>query len=718
MLSERSSARWLVATAWLLWVGCGGEVRLAEASPESSVRDGAAETSETRAQDPAREIEVENLLLITLDTLRADALEGEGPRRAPTPVLDRLGAQAVVFPRAHSHNVMTLPSHANILTGLYPYQHGVRDNLGFVLPETVPIAAEILGREGFATAAVVGAFPLDARFGLARGFDLYDDALPLGGGAGEPTLAERRGDEVVERGLAWWREHEGKRRFLWLHLYDPHAPYTPPEPFASRFADRPYLGEVAATDAFLEPILEGFLEGREAPTLVIVTSDHGEGLGEHGELTHGLFAYETTLRVPLILWAPGLEPGESSWPARHVDVLPTMLDASGVAIPAGLAGRSLLGLSGPEPTTYFEALGPNLNRGWAPLRGVIEGDEKFISLPIVELYDLAEDPAEKRNLASERRARLRDLAGLVPEESTWPPERAEISAEAEAALRSLGYVGGSAPVKKRYTAEDDPKNLVEIDRKIHRFIAHYQRGELDAALALAREVVERAPEMGAGYYHLAQVHLERGDLPEAIEVMNRAVEREVASDALRRQLALSLAEVGKFREALTLLSPLAERGDVDAMNALGLVLSEAGDQAQARKVLERVLELDGDNPAARQNLALAALRSSRWGEAEKLARAALERGSGSPIAWNYLGVALYNLGRKGEAVEAWRRAAELDPKDLEVLYNLGLVAAEVGETRVAREALEAFIAGASRGGGSSDDVARARSLLVRLGGGS
>ncbi|HSL85081.1 MAG TPA: tetratricopeptide repeat protein, partial [Thermoanaerobaculia bacterium] len=609
-------------------------------------------------------------------------------------------------------------SHANVLTGRLPFEHGVRDNSGFVLPDDVPTAATLLREAGFATAAVVGAYPLDARFGLARGFDLYDDAYPEGGGKARFRTPERRGSEVVERALAWWREHEGERRFLWVHLFDPHAPYEPPEPFASRYAADPYLGEVAAVDSFLAPLLDAATGGGE-PALVVFTADHGESLGEHGELTHGLFAYEATLRVPLVLQGPGVPPGTTSTePARHVDLLPTILDAAGVPAPSGLPGRSLLGPPPEAPsTTYFEALTANLDRGWAPLRGVIREGGKLISLPLPELYDLEEDPAEERNLYDAERERARRLARHLPEESVWPPDRREASAEELAALRSLGYLSGQAAPKGRYTAADDPKNLVAVDRQVHRFIDLYQTGRLAEATELARAIVRDQPELGLAYYHLAQVLLERGLDAEALEVLETARARGAATPPVLRQLGLLLAERGRAPEAVALLTPLvpegASGGDPETLNALAVALSETGRQAEARRALQRVFETDPRNPEALQNLALVALRLEDWPAARSEAEQAVAANPALPHAWNYLGVALYNLGRPGEALEAWERATALDPENYDLLYNLGLVAAEQGDVARARRALGRFADGAppERYG---PDVQRARALLREL----
>lgn len=633
---------------------------------------------------------MDNVLLVTIDTLRTDRLGFYGDARAETPVLDRLAAAGRVYDSARAHSVMTLPSHANILTGLHPHQHGVRDNSGFRLAEDIPTAASILHEAGFATAAVVGAFPLDQRYGLARGFDLYDDEYPEGGGpgGGDP---ERSGQEVVARAIVWWRDHATERRFLWLHLYDPHAPYEPPAGLASRFADDPYGGEVAAVDGYLRPLLEPFLDGAEPPTLVLVTSDHGEALGEHGETTHGLFAYEATLRVPLVLWAPGLPSGRMAAAVRHVDVLPTLLAAAGVGAPEGLAGESLLDSSAGDRETYFEALTATFDRGWAPLRGIVRDGRKYIDLPLPELYDLREDPAEAVNLASVAGEKLEELKARLPSASAWPPGRGAITAEEERKLRNLGYLGGAATTKQSYGVGDDPKRLVHLDRKVHDVIDRYHRGRLEEAEQLCREVIAERPDMGVAYYYYAQVLLEAGRVPEAVEVMSRAQRRGVATPSLRRQLGLSLATLGRYEEAFAALSPLADSGDPESLDALGVVLSGAGRQAEAEQVLRRIFEIDARYPKGHETLALVALRGQDWPTAEREAERALALNDQLDQAWNYLGSARFSRGDKRGAFAAWRRATSLGADNFDALYNLALVSRELGEVDVARQALARFV---------------------------
>ena len=666
-----------------------------------------------------------HVLLITVDTLRADALGFAGNHRVETPTLDRLAAAGRVFDDAHAHCVTTLPSHASIFTGLYPYQHGARHNGGFVLGAGPATLAAVLRDAGFATAAVVGAFPVAARFGLDRGFGLYDDDFAAGGagpsGAGQDLFrySERGGGEVVERGLAWWRRHAGERRFLWLHLFDPHAPYAPPEPFASRFAADPYLGEVSAVDAYLSPLLAGFLDGREEPTLIVFTSDHGEALGEHGELTHGLFAYEPTLKVPLVLSGAGVEPGVDSRPARHVDLLPTVLDALGLPPPAGPAGHALPGRSllapaaGHPDLSFFEALSGHFDYGWAPLRGVLQGGKKYIDLPIPELYDLRRDPAETDNLFARERRSAAALAERLPAESAWPPAAGEVSAEERARLRSLGYLGGPTVTRRRYGPEDDPKRLVALDAKVQR-LAELAASDPPRALALGREVLAARPTMGVVYVYLSNLLLGAGESEEAIRVMRQARRLGVAGRELERQLGLSLVTAGRAAEALEVLEPLAaDPADPEAGNFFALALTYLGRYDEAESIFRRLLAADPENPRTHENLSFLAISAGRYRDARDHARAALELAPGLLSSWNNLGVAHYNLGQKREALGAWRRALELDPGDPDALLNLGMVEADVGDRDAAREALTRFLDVAS-GPAWQAKRQQAREILERL----
>ena len=397
-----------------------------------------------------------NVLLVTIDTLRADAVGAYGQPGGVTPWIDRLASSGARFTNAHAHNVVTLPSHANILSGRLPTEHGVRDNAGFRFPLSLDTLATILKAHGYRTGAFVSAFPLDSRFGLARGFDEYDDRFA---DAARPAflVQERSGPETVASARRWIDSGAAAPWFCWVHLYEPHYPYAPPAALASRFAD-PYHGDVSAADAALQPLLAPILAaGRDGRTLVVLTSDHGESLGEHGEATHGVFAYEAALRVPLIVYQPRLvAEAVIDTPARHIDLLPTILDAVALESPSGLPGKSLLpSMAGSRETTaaatYFEALSASLNRRWAPLDGIVVDSMKYIELPIPELYDLKADPNELHNLAPSQPARVEELRSRLqqlrgPRASVAPGVE---SAETRERLRSLGYAAGGSPGRPR-----------------------------------------------------------------------------------------------------------------------------------------------------------------------------------------------------------------------------------------------------------------------------
>ncbi|HEX3528761.1 MAG TPA: tetratricopeptide repeat protein, partial [Thermoanaerobaculia bacterium] len=448
------------------------------------------------------------------------------------------------------------------------------------------------------------------------------------------------------------------------------------------------------------------------------TADHGEALGDHGELTHGLFAYEATLHVPLVLWGPGVTVGKDDRAARHVDLFPTVLQVAGVAVPAAPAhpGVSLLAAARPAEDSYFESLSATLNRGWAPLRGLLRGGHKYIALPLPEVYDLPRDPGEEHNRLDAERAAARAAFAALPKESTWPPPRSIASPEEEARLRSLGYASGAVSntgaARASYGPEDDPKKLVQLDGKIHRVIELYSLGRLPDAIRLARDVVAERPGMPLGHSLLAQALLENGQTGEALDVMRKARAAKVASDSLLRQLGLTLTETGKIPEALEILKPLSAAGDPTAATALALALSAAGRQRDAWEEIQKILKADAANAGAWEALGLVELRLSHWPQARDASERAIGLQRQRPLAWNNLGVALYQVGRREEAVDAWQQAVTFKPDLWDALWNLGLKAAEIGRTQQSRTALERFVAGAppARYG---DDIKKAREILGR-----
>jgi choline-sulfatase len=686
-----------------------------------------AATTACRPSPVTREPGV-NVLLITIDTLRADALGAYGNTTVSTPWLDRLSNGGVRFSRALAQTVVTLPSHANILSGRYPFRHGVRENSGFRFPGDVDTLATLLKARGYRTGAFVSAFPLDVRFGLARGFDVYDDRYGKGAERRAFREPERAGAATVAAAVAWINETTHSQSpiptpwFAWVHLYEPHFPYAPPEPFATRYRQAPYLGEVSAADAALAPLVSPILEqGAAARTLVIVTGDHGEALGDHGEQTHGLFAYDATLRVPLFFYQPQLfRPRVVDDPVRHVDILPTVLDAVGITAPAGLDGVNLLSAieTGRHvaPPSYFEALSASLNRGWAPLAGVASGSLKYIDLPIPELYDVGSDPAESRNLASSRPAELRQMQALLGQlrANDRGITRTAESADTRERLRSLGYLTGTAAPKTSYTDADDPKRLVAVDRAIDEVITRYQRGDLGGAIALGEDIVRQRPDMAVSLTHLAFLYNEAGDHAKAARTARRALELNPAATDVASLLGAYLTEAGQAKEAAARLEPYAgaPQPDVDVLIAYGVALASSGRSGEALAAFERARALDSSNGLPLANSGMVHLMSGDSGRASAAFTAALAIDPGLARAHNGLGVVAAQRGAFEDAAAQWKQAVALDPHDHQALYNLGDVSIRLGRPAEARVYWQRYLREAPPGL-DEKDRARVRNWLGR-----
>jgi arylsulfatase A-like enzyme/cytochrome c-type biogenesis protein CcmH/NrfG len=649
----------------------------------------------------------QNIVLVTIDTLRADALGSYGGRAA-TPNLDRLASNGARFTFAHAHAVVTLPSHTSILTGLLPYEHGMRDNSGYRVREGTETLATRLKPLGFATGAFVGGFPLTKRFGLTPGFDVYDDQIPEMRGDITFTMPERRADAVVSRAVDWIGKQEAKF-FAWVHVFDPHLPYKPPDEFASRYSAQPYDGEVAWTDHALGPLLERLSTARRRTT-VIVTSDHGESLGEHGEMTHGMFAYEATLRVPLIVAT--IDPRVATRaagvvidsPVRHVDIAPTVMETIGATSDTDLSGSSLVDVirngRGDNRPTYFESMTYNLVRGWAPLRGVLAGRQKFVDQPIVELYDLSSDPREEQNVAPQEPERLRVMVNTLRSFNVAPPNLpAQESSEATAALRSLGYVSGTAPQRKVYTEADDLKNLVTIDRDLHRASELFQNGNVPDAIALFESVIDRRSDTADAYISLAHAYWETARPDVAVATLERALKNGAPDRDVRIRLALYLSESGiDAARAIALLETMPPT-DVEALNGLGVAYGGARRYPDAIRAFNRVLALDPTNALALQNIASMVLRQALEGrdkgpklrEAETFARQAIDADPALAKAYTTLGVVLAETGRKPEAIDSWKTAVELDGREFDALYNLTVLLSEAGRIDDARTYARQFV---------------------------
>jgi choline-sulfatase len=668
-----------------------------------------------------------NVLLVTIDTLRADRLGCYGDAAAATPTLDGLAARGVRFVTGLAHVPLTGPSHASILTGLTPLRHGMRDNGRFTLPSAVPTVAEAFRTAGYRTAAFVSGFPLDRRFGLGRGFDLYEDRLPHGNDRRRAPYVERTA-EATTRVALQWLQGQPEPWFAWVHYFDPHAPYEPPGELATRFASRPYDGEVAFVDQQLGALLAGI--GADARTVVLVTADHGESLGEHGEDTHGVFVYEATLRVPWILAGPGIGPRVSSVTARGIDVAPTLLDYAGLRPPSAVDGRSLRpaaeGKAMADAPAYAESLFARLNLGWAELFAWREGNWKLIEAPRPELFALDTDAAEARNVADGHRDQTDRLRrGLRAALETRPPEAAlSGTSEAEERLRSLGYLGGTAPAS---ASRRDPKEGIGLLRRLERGLAE-ARANPTLAIGELTAVLEEEPRMplarryraiacqAAGKYEAAiedlraldrESPLNAEDLvlmaetlrlarrgEEALPFLDRAAQLEPGSPEPPLMKARVLRALGRAEEAAASYAKTLALvpGHIEAERGLAEISIEKGGLAGAAERLERIVAADPDDVEALVKLGVVRVRSGRLEEALALFDKAVRLEPDSAEALLDLAGALAKSGRAGEAVPYFERAIAAGGRTTVALNGLGFARLEAGDRAGALQALRASLA--------------------------
>lgn len=648
-----------------------------------------------------------NLLVITIDTLRADRVGAYGGT-LKTANIDRLAARGVVFGRAFAQATTTLPSHASLFLGLTPLHHGVHDNSNFVVGPEFPTLAEGLKKAGYATAAFIGGFPLDSRFGLARGFDLYDETLE-DHGSGELFYRERKAEAVIGRSLEWLTARTGPW-FAWVHLFDPHHPYEPPEPFRTQFKDRPYDGEVAYVDASMKKLVDEIeRRGWAGNTVIVLAGDHGEGLGQHGEDTHGFLAYNSTLWVPLIVCAPGLKPGRVDQTAALVDVFPTACELLGLPAPPRLDGVSLVpaarGKKLAKRPVYFEAMFPYYSRGWAPVYGYLEGPDKFIESPIPEAYDLAGDFDETKNLIPPRdpaplRARLAKVtAGLSPTDRAGLEKR--LDREAQEKLRSLGYISSPQPVRKaQFGPDDDVKTLLPFHLRCQEARSLFDQGRAPEAIDLLKRVLTEREDFDGAYSTLGMIYALQGRVGEALAVMRRGLEVLPANYMIASPFIHMLVKVGRFDEAIKVITADGRypfETIADSWNMLGEAYLNTGQIDNARKALGAALDLDERDYLIHRNLGdveFADFSRSRDQGAYERALAcyekAIELNPRDPSSRNALGFSYLQGGRAKDAIPQLQKAVELVPDYDTAIYNLGLAYAQTGDYAKALDVLVGF----------------------------
>ena len=643
-----------------------------------------------------------NVLLVTLDTTRPDRLGAYGYEKAGTPALDALARNGVRFANAYCPVPMTLPSHCSILTGTGPLYHKVHNNGTYYLNKDIVTLTERLKDKGYRTSAFVSSFNVDSRFGVGKGFDVFDDRF------GEDEMiktfrSERRAADTAAAFLAWLDGPGAGPFFSWVHFYDPHMPYDPPAAYKERYAD-PYDGEIAYMDSCLGKVLDRLrARGLLDRTLIVVAGDHGEALGEKGEVDHGVFIYDVTMKVPLLFHAPRNLPRGLvlSSRVRLIDIMPTVLDA--IKLPPGkqVQGTSLLPFMTEKRKDdlpcYLESYYPLETYGWSELVGLIEGGRKLIRAPRPELYDLVADPGETRDIvqresgrAASMMKRLKEL--IAAESSDFALSRRKLSREEEERLRSLGYVGGDASVRVGKGPLPDPKDMMTEFRILYRAKTNEWDGKWDDAEKDYREILRLQPDVAWRYIDLAIFLTRRDRLAEAIDVVKGGLARMPDSFVLLSRLAHLQMWAGRFDEAYG-TSQEALRIDpryFDALVIAGSVQDIRGSWTEAEAFYRRALDIEPENKVVLMKYAYVLGALGRGEEALRIDEGLKELYPKDVRLRQDLGVIYAGLGRFDRAEENLRKAVELQPSP-ETWFNLASVLEQAGKLEEAVRYLRLYL---------------------------
>jgi len=640
-----------------------------------------------------------NLLLVTLDTTRADRIHAYGFDEVETPNLDRLAREGVLFEQAVSPAPLTLPAHSSIFTGKYPPAHGVRDNGGFFLDERETTLAERLQSGGFTTGGFVGAYVLDHKWGIAQGFQTYFDDFDL---SKYQSLSlgsvDRPGNEVADKALEWLDRVGSKRFFGWVHFYDAHSPYDPPEPFKSRYAKHPYVGEIAFVDSQVGRLL-AYLDAHHLAgnTVVVVMGDHGESLGEHGESTHGFFVYQATMHVPLLIRAPydAMAGRRVADTVRSIDILPTALELLGVKSSERFEGTSVVPLmTGAKKelglAAYSEAIYPRFHFGWSDLRALTSGRYKYVAAPRPELYDLQQDPAELRNIYPERQAlgdrmnqELVALEQRMSSTAAAPKTAVEVDPDARARLAALGYVGtfvtALAPDRAGLA---DPKDKIQLFNLMTqaREVARHDK-ESDEGLHALERVIAEDPKVIDAWFMLGNEYYRRRQFARAIEQFKRALELKPDYDLVVINMANAYRALGRDQEAMVGYRRFME---LDPKNAqiryeAAQILIDGGKLQEAQQELMQALALEPKLAAARNALGVLALQRGDLAGAEREIRAAIAQKPDVRLAHYNLALLAEQQGDLPRAIAEYNKEIELHANSYKAAFNLGRLYERAGD---------------------------------------
>jgi len=635
-----------------------------------------------------------NVILVTIDTLRADHLGCYGYGKAKTPNIDELCAHGIKFTNCIAQVPLTLPSHTTILSGTYPFYHNVKDNGGFVVSEKLETLAEILKKHGFTTGAVVGAYVLDGRWGLDQGFDFYYDNFDLSRYKRiSLNLVERRADEVVSRAIGWLKANKNRRFFLWVHVYDPHSPYTPPPPFDEEFAEHPYDGEIAFTDLQLGRLFR-FLEdeGLDKKTLIVLTADHGESLGEHGEETHGFFVYQSTVWVPLIVKTPirGLSGKVVKTRVGLVDIAPTILDFLGYPIPGEMQGKSLKDLlfnpgKELERLLYTESFYPRFHFGWHELKAVYWRNYKYIDTRSPELYDLAKDPSERENLYLKNNRIAKKMKAMLLKFERTGTEHAlnahikEMDPETRAKLGALGYISTFVGGKDEAQLAD-PKEKIGIFNAIIKARKLTRQGKTQEAIALLKSILKEEPGIVDAIFTLGNLYYREKDFETALKYFKKVLELKPDYNFAMLNILNCYRFLGKtdqgIEEARKFIKIFPQQSEFYIILANFYV--DEGKLDEAEKTLERALKIE-ENPFALRDLGRIRLMKDDLEKAEDLFNRAIKLNPSIKMAHYYIALIKEKEGETEAAIEEYEKEIENNPENLKAHFNLARLYRERGE---------------------------------------
>lgn len=642
-----------------------------------------------------------NVILITIDTVRADHLGCYGNKNIQTPTLDALARDGTVFERAIAQVPLTWPSHAVILTGTYPFQNGVQDFTGQPLAPKFRSVAQAFKQRGYATGAVVSAFVLDRSWGLARGFDFYDDAFSAETFRQKDVgLVDRRAEESVTHAIDWLRRAH-RPFFFWLHLYDPHSPYDPPEPYRSQYRDHPYDGEIAYADHELGRLI-AFLRQNQLydRSLIICLSDHGESLGEHGEDEHGFFLYNSTVHIPLIVKPPAGSRSRTArvpWPVETTAVAPTLLRLAGITdvIQKQFHSRGLLDeKTAKEDGAYSETFYPFSSFGWSPLHALETSRYHYIDAPVPELYDLEADPAETNNLAPEQSAtvavlkdKLRSLLKIDPFTPNVSKSPA-LSPDTAEKLRALGYVAYRSPVSAEQLAAGlpDPKSKVQEFNSILKAQDAFRAEDFAFGQQLLSKVLEQDPQISSIPFMLGQAALRQKKWDEAVAQFRRCLELNPNFDQAMTGLAHAWLEAGNAAEARQWLQKALQYNPQNyrAWYELGAIETKTNPAAAAAD-FEKAVSIQPNFAPVRRSLGMLRFEQKNYSEAARQLARAVALGVEEAPAYNFLGISYSRTGQLQKAVDSYSQALKLDPGLAEAHLNLAYAYQRLNRAKAAEE---------------------------------